>query len=503
MDTLTSSSVLLVDECSSRREQIRDQLSDTVGDVALCPPSFGAIEDLPVSDRFISTMAVNISPLEMYPTTFVQSVHRRWPWISILLFDGPRSAQLAVAAMKAGASDYLPGECTASDVVEATETNLRRRAPVQSRDSVFLGAVEEGKLIGNSEPMQSVFSRFGTATETALNVLLLGEPGTGKTFTAQALHAQSTRSGAPFLLVDCRCAKPSDVRTLFLGDQLADAPGPDAAASLTLNRDLKGGTVVLDHVDELDSEAQDAVAHAMEVQDFTSRGPDRDDPDERVRFIGITSSPSPPEAFRTDLYYQLGELPISLPPLSNRSRDILPLARHFLSLHGAPDRGAEPTFTSEAQSALRNYSWPGNVRQLKNAVNRAVRATSDSNIRREDLLLPETPASENQPSGSEVRGLDTTGQGQPALPTANQTAQVPNTRGDGALAAEGPDSGSISFGGGGSTSIPSLEELKKRAVKRAYDMFDGDVDRASVALDIGRSTMYRMLKRYDLRDRED
>lgn len=492
---LTSSSILLVDDCSSRREQIRDQLSDKVGEVVSCPPPLEDPEDLFQTSHFISTVAVNIAPLEMYPTSFVRSVHHRWPWVSILLFNGPSSAQLAVATLKAGASDYLPGDCTATDVAEATETDLRRRPSIQPREPAVLGTANEGKFIGNAESMQPVLERFGRATDTSLSVLLLGEPGTGKTFAAQAIHAESTRSGAPFLLVDCRCAKPEDLRGLFLGHRLSEVP--DTAFTL---RDLKGGTVVLDHIDEMDGEAQDIVAHALEVQDFASGGGSQEEFERGVRFIGVTSSPSPPKEFRTDLYYRLGELPISLPPLRDRVDDILPLARHFLTLYAGSGHNTEPTFTAEAESALRNYSWPGNVRQLENVVNRAVRATPDATTRREDLLLPEGPCHPDQRAESASQAVNTPSQGTPAPPVANHEAQTPDLKEDAPSGSTGLDSGSIAFEDEESACIPSMEELKKQAVERAYERFDGDVDRASVALDIGRSTMYRMLKRYDLRE---
>jgi len=500
MGSLTTSSVLVVDNCSSRRNQVRDQISDKVGDVVFSSPSFGSLDELNEPDHFISTMVVNISQLEMYPTTLVRAVYHKWPWISTLLFNGPSSAQLAVAAMKAGASDYLPEECKATDVVKAIETDLRRRPPIRSRESAFLGTVSEGKLIGNSESMKQVFKRFGTATDTPLNVLILGEPGTGKTFTAQAIHAQSTRGGAPFLLVDCRCAKPEDLRELFFGKNLSDYTDTDL--SLTL-RDLKGGTVVLNHVDEMDDPAQDAVAHAMETQDLTSRGRSQEERGRGVRFIGVTSSPSPPEDFRTDLYYRLGELPISLPPLRDRIDDILPLARHFLELHAGEGPDAEITFTADAQSALRNYSWPGNIRQLRNVVNRAARSAPDATIRRGDLLLPETPSSADQQSRSAIQGFHDTSQSQVSFPGSSRMGQASNHGGSPPVDPEENGSDSISFEGDDPASIPSMEKLKKQAVKRAYEMFDGDVDRASVALDIARSTVYRMLKRYDLRESDD
>jgi DNA-binding NtrC family response regulator len=179
---------------------------------------------------------------------------------------------------------------------------------------------------------------------------------------------------------------------------------------------------------------------------------------------------------------------MSLPPLRERTGDLFPLTRHFLHCHtdsGGPD---DPPFSTEARTALREYPWPGNVRQLKNVVVRAACRRSASTIERGDLLLPDpqsvpharpSDGSEGEPDGAERPPLSPGGE---ADASAEPTAE--------AAASPSEDD------------ILSLQEIKKRAVKHAYEMFDGDVDQAAVALDIGRSTMYRMLKRHDLREDE-
>jgi sigma-54-specific transcriptional regulator len=295
--------------------------------------------------------------------------------------------------------------------------------------------------------------------------------------------------------IDCRALRPERARELFLG-RSGPAPGRSGAPSATTAlRDLAGGTLVLDHVDELAGEAQEIVAHAMEAWPL-SAGEAPGAPSD-VQFIGIISSPPPLDNIRSDLYHDLAELPIFLPPLRERPDDILPLAHHFLRMYADAAPSSEQAFAEDAASALRDFSWPGNVRQLENVIKRSVRISSAPPLERSDLLLsehaPRRPPASSAPEGAEAswgprRAPPTVSErGVPDAETVPRPSDTPNLDG-------------MTFGDG--DPIPSMEELKKQAVKRAYERFDGDVDRAAVALDIGRSTMYRMIKRHNLRDED-
>jgi DNA-binding NtrC family response regulator len=295
--------------------------------------------------------------------------------------------------------------------------------------------------------------------------------------------------------IDCRALRPERARELFLGGGDPAHRRPDAPGARTALRDLAGGTLVLDHVDALAAEAQEVIAHAMDAWPLAPADPPEDAG--AVQFIGIVSAPSPLGTVRSDLYHALAELPIFLPPLRERTDDLRPLARHFLRMHTGADTVPDPAFTEEAVSALCNCSWPGNVRQLENVIKRSVRISSAPPLEREDLLLPESPP-DHEATPASARTAP------PARPSGHEQPPVPDRALDDRetlpTPAEAPPLDGLSFGDG--ESIPSLEELKKRAVKRAYEQFDGDVDRAAVALDIGRSTMYRMIKRHNLRDED-
>ena len=182
--------------------------------------------------------------------------------------------------------------------------------------------------------------------------------------------------------------------------------------------------------------------------------------------------------FREDLYYRLFQFPVQLPPLRERGQDILLLAEHFLRTYTAEHpEFKDKTLSSKARRAILEYSWPGNVRELKSAVERAILISDEDEIQQSDLMLHDraaiAPWSERM-TLAEAAGTQPAGDGDsidemPAVVLGHDTEE-----------------------------ILSLEDLKRQAIERAYRICDGNVDKAAVELGIGRATMYRLLKKYEL-----
>lgn len=347
-------------------------------------------------------------------------------------------------------------------------------ASIENTSCWFLKTDPPPPLVGDSTEIKQLQRRIDEGARSELNLLIVGEGGTGKSLAARAVHARSRRSEHPLLVVNCATLDPNRLGSTLLGKD-----GALAHAS--------GGTLLLDHVDELDGSSQarlDHILHSAVPQSSKSK----ESRSSGIRLIGIATTPKFQNRLRRRLYFRLAQLPLATPPLRERRDDIPAICRHFLQQHPPDDARQELTFSSEALETLQDYSWPGNVRQLRNVVRRAAFLADEGTITPSDLLLSSTPTrsltTEDGPDDQdEERTLP--GPANAPEPDEQDRAQVfPETS----------DASSCNRSG-----IPTIEELKKQAVKRAYELCDENVDHAAVELGIGRSTMYRMLDRYDIR----
>ena len=380
--------------------------------------------------------------------------------------ESPRSSRSEV-------SDLL----ASFDFEEANGSTSWRRYEGPHQDAVYspIPLLDPDPLVGESDELCDVQRLLDTATQNDLNVLVQGENGTGKNLMARTLHARSGRKENWLIVVNCELTTAEDLKPLLLGSpSAADFGGVFEIAS--------GGTVVLDHVDALDADAQARLSHILETHSFKRLGGSRSEAF-GARLISIASADLSRENFKDDLYHKLAQFPISVPPLRARGDDVLRLARHVLHQRTERDQTTEQlSLSAEAQEALRSHDWPGNVRQLQNVIERAANACSSSTIKEQDLLLPSSSAriptlSTESSSATSTPDDPSPPPNEPTSPSAEQPTDLsdPEER------------------------IPTIEEMKKEAARRAYELCDGNVDQAAVELGIGRSTMYRMLKRYDIK----
>jgi len=362
------------------------------------------------------------------------------------------------------------------EVSEPTTSTDREDYPGPHQEAVYspIPPLEAEPLIGESEAFQRVRDLLDMALQNDLNLLVQGECGTGRSLLARTLHARSERRDNWLVIINCELTQPEDLTPLLMGTSTGAS---DFEGVLEM---AAGGTVVLDHVDALDTEAQARLNHVLETYAFRPSGGDGI-PSFGVRLLGIASENLSRETFQPDLYHKLAQFPIAMPPLRERGEDVVRLARHFLRRCSDQDRPSrhELSLSGEAKRALKAHSWPGNVRELRNAVARAVAHASAPEIAPEDLMLSlhspaETTASTQSPDEAEDRRMGDRGRTGPEDDARFEVA-----------ASEGQ--------------IPTIEEMKKEAVAQAYELFDGNVDRAAVELGVSRSTVYRMLERYDIR----
>ena len=302
--------------------------------------------------------------------------------IRTIMITGNSSIQMAVDAMKAGASDYL------SKPVIQTLTYYQERAARS-------GGLQ--KLIGDSAPMRALRATIEQLLNserqleegTVPAVLIVGDTGTGKELVARALHFDSDRRERPFIELNCASIPTQLLESELFGFErgaFTDARG----RKLGLVEAADGGTLFLDEIGDIEFGLQGKLLKLLEEKTVRRLGSLRDVHVD-VRIVAATNKPLEKLVqkgiFRSDLYFRLRGVQLVLPVLCERDNDILLLARHFLALNGARYQKRDLVFSPEAERVLLDYAWPGNVRELRNVVEEAVLLASGSVIGPDQLSL--------------------------------------------------------------------------------------------------------------------
>ena len=318
------------------------------------------------------------------------------PELVVVMVTAHGSVNTAVEAMKRGALDFIvkpwQNEKLIATVSAAVKLRQSRRetASLRQANRALAAAGAAGyQIIGESAGLREVLSVVARAAPTDANVLILGENGTGKELIARELHRLSRRADSVFLSVDTGSISESlfeaelfgHLKGAFTGAS-GDRPGRFQAAN--------GGTIFLDEVGNLPPHLQAKLLRVLEERTVTPVGADRPQAVD-VRVIAATNVPMhvlhDRDHFRPDLLFRLNTVEIVVPPLRERRDDILPIARHYLERYARRYKKDDVAFSAAAEAALVAYDWPGNVRALRHAVERAVILAGGSVIEPGDLQL--------------------------------------------------------------------------------------------------------------------
>jgi DNA-binding NtrC family response regulator len=321
---------------------------------------------------------------------FLRQMKEKWPETEAIVMTAFGSIDTAVEAMRLGAYDYLTKPIDRDRFPIVIEKALERHALAQENKELrdrLETRTRFDHMVGRSEPMQQVYSLVEMVADSAVTVLLTGESGTGKELVARSIHHKSARANGPFVTLNCG-ALPEN---LFESELFGYEKGAFTGAMTTKAGRFEladGGTLLLDEVGELCLKSQVDFLRVLETKEFRRLGGTKLIAVD-ARIIAATNR-NLEEAvkqgdFREDLYYRLNVVPIRLPPLRERSDDVPLLAERFLREFAAQHHREQKEVSRDAMRLLRLYAWPGNIRQLRNLMERLVITVKDSAIQPEHL----------------------------------------------------------------------------------------------------------------------
>jgi DNA-binding NtrC family response regulator len=345
------------------------------------------------------------------------------PALPVILITGFATVSSAVEAIQEGAFDYLSKPFTAQQLFVAVERAARHRGlVVENRELKDQVAHRRGapRVLGSSPPFARVLEQVRRAAPTDANILLTGESGTGKEVVANLVHEQSRRASGPFVPIDCASLPEGLLESELFGHEKGAFTGAVGRRAGILE-EANGGTVFLDEIGDLSIPLQAKLLRTLEQRQVRPLGGGRF-LDLDVRVVAATNvdlaAAVADGAFREDLFYRLNVVHLRMPALRERVEDLPLLAGHFLAEAAASADRPRPTLTPEAWAALERFAWPGNIRQLRNVMHRAVALDDDGRIAPGDL----PPEIGESLRGSAGGGPSFNGNGN-AVPMDYQTAR--------------------------------------------------------------------------------
>ena len=492
---MSTAKILVADDEQNLRRVLVAMLRRDGHDVVQAPNGNEAIEQLGDVDVVITDLRMpGADGMDV-----LRSAAKHHPHLPVIMITAYGSVGQAVEAIKAGAFDYIekPFEQDAiRTIVEKAigQANANRTAPrgvLYQESDQGAESPPTGKygLIGQSGEMQSIFDIIEHVADTPSTVLITGESGTGKELVAKALHEQSSRKGGPFIKINCAAIPKTLMESELFGYEKGAFTG--ATSSKPGRFELAdGGTLFLDEIGEIPVEMQVKLLRAIQESEFERVGGIKT-LKVNVRLITATNRDLEQEIqrgnFREDLYYRLNVVPLQIPPLRLRKGDIPLLVAHIIKKFNERLKKNISGIADDALAALEGHTWPGNIRELENVLERTILFCKGERIERADLQL-------GSGGGTEM-------------------PVVPRTTSSGAMAPVGDDDDddddAVVGEAAGSTS-GSLKDIvraetsrvERELIVKALDETGGNVTQAARLLKISRKSLQMKMKELGLRDRE-
>jgi DNA-binding NtrC family response regulator len=420
------------------------------------------------------------------------------PALPVIVLTAQGGVDTAVAAMRAGADDFLVKPASPERMQVSIQNALKVKAlsgEIQRLKKVNENRLSFGDLIAESPAMRGVVKMAERAAQSNIPILIEGESGVGKEVLARAIQGASDRAGKPFVAVNCGAIPDTLIESILFGHEKGAFTGA-VDKHIGKFQEANGGTLFLDEIGELRLDMQVKLLRAIqegEVDPVGAKRPVKVD----IRLISATNRNLQQQVeegkFREDLFYRLNVFPIQLPPLRGRREDVPELVAHFIRRFAVEENkkivGIEPA----ALDMLANYNWPGNIRQLENAVFRAVVMCDGECLRQGDF-----PQIASQLGISVKASHDDDGfEGAAARRYVSVVPPAPPPLEPGAAAAARAAGVNVM---GIDGHLRKLEEIEHELIRFAIEKYEGHMSEVARRLGIGRSTLYRKLREMGIDD---
>ena len=405
--------ILIVDDEVDIRRLISGILVDEGYGTREAADGRSALEALRARRPSLVILDVWLQNSELDGLDLLAILKREHPIVPVVMISGHGTIETAVNAIKLGAYDFVEKPFKADRLLLVVERAVEAARLKRENEELRLKAGGEIELVGQSSAVCHVRQAVERVAPTGSRVLVTGPAGSGKEVVARLIHARSRRSSGPFVVLSCATMRPERLEIELFGCE-PGIEGPGSSGKIGTFEQAHGGTLLLDEVADMPMETQGKIVRALQEQTFERVGGNtRVQVD--VRVLAATnrdlSSLMTAGRFREDLYYRLSVVPVRVPALRERRDDIPPLVKHFMCRSagsaGIPERGV----SEDAMVALQTYDWPGNVRQLRNAVERLLIMAPGGPTEpiRADMLPPDigaiAPAVPHRQNGLEVMSM--------------------------------------------------------------------------------------------------
>jgi two-component system nitrogen regulation response regulator NtrX len=360
--------ILIVDDEADIRMLIAEVLKDEGYATREAADSKEALAAIRSRQPTLAILDIWLQDSELDGIEILKRLRAEMPWVPVVMISGHGTIETAVEAIKIGAYDFLEKPFKADRLLLVVARAIEAAQLRRENEELKLRAGGDIDLVGTSSAANQLRQQIERVAPTGSRVLITGPPGSGKEVVARLLHLRSRRSKGPFVPINCATMRPERLETELFG---TESGGEGALRKVGTFERAHGGTLFLDEVADMPLETQGKIVRVLQEQTFERvGGAHRVEVDVRVvassnRDLGAEIGAG---RFREDLFYRLSVVPIRVPPLRERREDIPLLARHFMARGAEATRLSPREFGEDAMATLQAYTWPGNVRQLRNVI---------------------------------------------------------------------------------------------------------------------------------------